>query len=270
VADSSAAFVGSIPELYDRHLGPLLFEPYARDLAARLAPLATPRRALELACGTGILTAQLRERLAGDVALVATDLNDAMLEVARQRLGARSALSFRQADAQSLPFPDAEFTAVVCQFGWMFFPDKPRAAREALRVLGSGGQLLFNVWDSLAENPLGRVVHETLAQLFPVDPPDFYRVPFGFHDAAEIRAQLREAGFERIEVEHVALTAHAPSAEHAAIGLVRGNPVISAIQQRGADPERVVDTVAAALRAQLGAGALDAPMRALAISARQP
>jgi len=270
MADSSAAFVGSIPELYDRHLGPLLFEPYARDLAARLAPAATPRRVLELACGTGLLTRRLRERLAPDVALVATDLNEGMLEVARARLGPLPALTFQQADAQSLPFADAEHGAVVCQFGWMFFPDKPRAAREALRVLARGGQLLFNVWDSLAENPLGRVVHETLARLFPADPPDFYRVPFGFHDPDAIRAQLRDAGFERIEVEGVAHTARAPAAEHAAIGLVRGNPVVAAIQQRGGDPEHVVRAVASALRAQLGAGPLEAPMRALAIAARRP
>jgi ubiquinone/menaquinone biosynthesis C-methylase UbiE len=189
VADSSAAFVGSIPELYDRHLGPLFFEAYARDLAARLAPPATPRRVLELACGTGIATRRLRERLARDVTLVATDLNEGMLAVARVNAGAQTALTYQQADASSLPFADAEHAAVVCQFGWMFFPDKPRAAREALRVLAPGGQLLFSVWDSLAENPVGRIAHETLTRLLPADPPDFYRVRFGFHDRDAIRAR---------------------------------------------------------------------------------
>jgi len=270
VAEASSQFIGSIPETYDRHLGPLLFEPYARDLAARLDPPAAPARVLEIACGTGIVTRQLRERLPSDVTLVASDLNEAMLEVARQRLRDASALELRQADALALPFPDASFAAEVCQFGWMFFPDKSLAAREAFRVLRPGGQLLFNVWDSLAENPLGRITHETLAAIFPSDPPDFYRVPFGFHDVAAIRALLRVAGFGELAVESIAFTAQAPSAQHAAIGLVLGNPVLAAIQQRGGEPEVVVAAVTAALEAQLGAGRLRAPMRAHVVSARKP
>jgi SAM-dependent methyltransferase len=269
VSTSAAQFTGSVPEHYDRHLGPLLFAPYARDLAARLELPAT-RRVLEVACGSGIVTELLRERLARDVELVATDLNEAMLGVARRRLGAKPALAWQVADAQALPFPDAHFGAWVCQFGWMFFPDKPRAAREALRVLHADGQLLLNVWGVQRENPIARIAHETLARLFPEDPPDFYRVPFGFHDTDALCALLEAAGFAHPRAERVDCEARAPSAEHAAIGLVRGNPVIAQLAARGADVEAVVAAVARALRTELGAGELRAPMRAHVVAARKP
>jgi SAM-dependent methyltransferase len=249
VADSSAAFGGSIPEFYDRHLGPLFFEAYARDLAARLAPPATPRRVLELACGTGIATRRLRERLARDVTLVATDLNEGMLAVARVNAGAQTALTFQRADASSLPFADAEHAAVVCQFGWMFFPDKPRAARRARGAARArAGRPAAVQRLGLARRESGRPHHARDA-----------RAPVPRRPAGLLPRAVRLPRSRRDS-----------RAEHVAIGLVRGNPVITAIQQRGADPERVVDAVASALRAQLGRGLLVAPMRALAISARRP
>jgi SAM-dependent methyltransferase len=269
VTTGAAQFTGSIPEHYDRHLGPLFFAPYACDLAARLALPATAR-VLEVACGSGIVTEQLRARLAPSVELVATDLNQAMLAVAQRRLGARAALSWRVADAQALPFPDAHFGGWLCQFGWMFFPDKPAAAREAFRVLHAGGQLLLNVWGSQRENPIARIAHETLTRLFPDDPPDFYRVPFGSHDTVALSSLLGTAGFVDLRAERVDCEAHAPSAEHAAIGLVRGNPVVGQLAVRGADAEAVVAPVAEALRAELGAGPLRAPMRAHVVTARKP
>jgi SAM-dependent methyltransferase len=269
MATAAAAFTGSIPEIYDRYLGPVLFEPYARDLAARLAP-PVPPRVLEVACGSGVATRQLRERLAPEVELVASDLHEAMFAVARSRLGAGARVEWQAADAQALPFPDAHFGAWVCQFGWMFFPDKPRAAGEAFRVLRPGGQLLLSVWGALHENPLAQIVDATLARCFPRDPPDFYRVPFGFHDTQAIVAMLRGAGFAGAEAASVDCEARAPSAEHAAIGFVRGNPVVAEIHARGADPDSVVAEVAAALRRELGPDPLRAPMRAHVVAARRP
>jgi ubiquinone/menaquinone biosynthesis C-methylase UbiE len=266
-----ARFAGSsIPETYERHLGPLFFEPYALDLVARLRPAGPGEtRILELACGTGRVTRQLLARLPSDGSLVATDLNEAMLTVARSHVAPSPRLEWRTVDAMALPFPPASFSNVVCQFGFMFFPDKASAARGIAAVLRPGGQLLFNTWDSLDQNPLARLAHETIAAFFANDPPRFYPVPFGYHDAGAIRRTLEESGFSEIEIERVPITAEAPSAEHAAIGLVRGSPVQNEIQERGTtDSEPIVRAVAAALRGACGDSPLRVPMQALVVSAR--
>jgi ubiquinone/menaquinone biosynthesis C-methylase UbiE len=145
-------FVGSIPEIYDEHLGPLLFEHYAADLAARVT-VPVGSRVLELACGTGIATDRLRAALPDEVAIVATDLNEAMLDLARNKRGNLANVQYQVVDALDLPFEDGSFDAVVCQFGVMFFPDKAACAREAARALKPGGAYTFNVWDSLDRNP---------------------------------------------------------------------------------------------------------------------
>lgn len=268
---SDAQFIGSIPETYHRHLGPLLFEPYATDLAGRLELSAGPAaRVLELAAGTGILTRRLRERMPAGAILVATDLNPPMLEVARANLGATSGVEWRQADATALPFPPETFDAVACQFGLMFFPDKPRAAREAARVSRRGAQLLLNVWDSLEHDPIGRIADETIAGFFPSDPPDFYKIPFGYHDKGVIRALLEGAGWDHVQASTLPLIAEAPSAEHAAVGLVRGNPVLLAIRERGtAEPDAIVAGVAAALAKEFGDRPLRVPMQAHVVTARR-
>ena len=191
--NKNAQFAGSIPAAYDRYLGPVLFQPYAEDLAARLKVDANGS-VLELACGTGILTRILRDRLPAATRLVATDLNEPMIENAAQKFRQGEAVEWRQADASSLPFDDASFDAVVCQFGIMFVPDKALSAREAHRVLKPGGVFLFNVWDSMEYNDLGRIAHETISSFFEKDPPTFYQVPFGYHDQNEIRRVLESAG----------------------------------------------------------------------------
>lgn len=266
-----AHFAGSIPETYHRHLGPLLFEPYAADLAGRLELTAREApRVLELAAGTGILTRRLRERLPAGASLVATDLNEPMLAVARANLGDTAGVAWRQADASELPFAAETFDAVVCQFGLMFFPDRARAAREAARVLKPGGQFLFNVWDSLERNPLGRIAHETIAGFFPSEPPDFYKVPFGLYDLSASQALLESAGFEEVRAVTVPFVAQAPSAEHAAIGLVRGNPILLAIRERGmAEPDEIVASVAAALAKAFGDWPLRVPMQAHVFTAKR-
>ncbi len=265
--ESNTAFTGSIPELYDGHLGPVLFEPYARDLGRRLS-LREGMRILELACGTGIVTRHLLDRLPTGARLTATDLNEGMLAHARIRVAASPFLEWRQADASALPFPDRSFDLVVCQFGVMFFPDKPQAAAEVRRVLAPGGMFVFNVWDSLDTNPMGRISHETIARLFPDDPPDFYQIPFGFHRHEELRALLSGAGFRDVALEVVAFDIQCPDAHHAAIGFVEGNPVSLAIKERGQETGPVVEAVAQALTRELGDKPMRARMQAIVVSGR--
>jgi SAM-dependent methyltransferase len=260
-------FVGDIPELYDRHLGPLLFLPYARDLAGRVAASAGSS-VLELACGTGILTRARARAVEPSVAITATDLNDAMIAVARDRVRAPN-VTWQVADATALPFENASFDTVVCQFGLMFVPDKQAAARQVHRVLRAGGSFWFSVWGSLEDNPLARVAHETIGALFENDPPAFYHVPYGYQDPDIIMRDLRAGGLRDAEIETVDATAHAPSAAHAAIGFVMGTPVVIAIRERGAaSVDATVAAVAAAIAREFGGGPLSVPMRALVIRAR--
>src|SRR6266508_1729267 len=265
--DSHAAFVGSIPENYDRYLGPVLFEPHAADLVARL-DLPDNGVVLELACGTGIVTRRLRERLARTSKIIATDLNDAMLAYAMRKFDASAAIEWNRADATELPFPDRSFDAVVCQFGIMFFPDKEKAVHEVFRVLKPGGVFLFNVWDKIEQNDLPRVAHIVISKFFDDNPPNFYEIPFSFHDPSVIRSLLSTAGFRQIHSESVSLPAIAHSARDLAHGLVHGNPVIAAIRER--DESRIPEieaTVEATVIREYGDAPVRARMQALVCSA---
>ncbi len=260
--DQNAVFGGSIPENYDRYLGPSFFEPFAKDAAARLDP-AGHRNVLELACGTGIVTRRLRDRLSSETRLVATDLNPAMLVVAQSKFDPKETVIWREADANALPFADGSFDAVVCQFGVMFFPDKEAAMGETHRVLSSGGVFLFNVWDSLEQNPVARIAHETIGSFFDHDPPTFYETPFGFHDPYLIRLLLKESGFKEIEISIVTLPCQSQSAAEFAIGLVRGNPVATAIEERGVNVDRVVRAVEKKIGERFGEAPVETTMQAL-------
>src|SRR6185295_6530657 len=220
---------------------------------------------LETAAGSGIVTEAIL-RAVPDARLEATDLNQAMLDVAAARIVSPH-VGFRQADAQALPFPDAGFDLVACQFGVMFFPDRVLAYREARRVLRPGGRFLFNAWDRIEANPATDIAARAVAALFPDDPPDFFaRVPFGYHDKAEVEADLRAAGFDRIEAETVTMRSRIGSAREAAIGICQGTPLRSEIEARGS-LAAATEAVAAALAALGSSDGFDAPMSAHVFSA---
>jgi SAM-dependent methyltransferase len=249
---SHSEFVGSIPEVYHRYLGPVLFAPCARDLAGRL-PIPPPRRVLELACGTGILTRELRAELPPSSTLTATDLNEAMIDLACARDDDDAGVEWRVANMVSLPFPDRAFDAVVCQHGLMFVEDKPAALREMFRVLEPGGLVVFSVWDSRERNRWAFDTHETLRKLFPEDPPTFYETPFSMHDVDAVTSLVRGSGFVEVRGYRVHLRSEASSAAELARGLIEGNPVQTAIGERGPIPvEGVIDEVAAVLARDLG------------------
>ncbi|MGA9997340.1 MAG: methyltransferase domain-containing protein [Pyrinomonadaceae bacterium] len=255
--DQHTAFIGSIPENYDRYLGPALFEPYASDMVERLN-VSEGASVLELACGTGIVTRRLRDHLPPGARLVATDLNEAMIGYAARKFRPDEAVQWKQADATALPFADESFDAVVCQFGLMFVPDKERAIREAYRVLKPGAHFLFSVWDAIEHNDLAHIAHTTISTFFEHDPPNFYEVPFCLHDPEAVRSLLTAAGFRDIKSSLLALPSISPSALEAAQGLVEGNPVIVAInERRPSDVSKIVAAVAEAVAARCG----DMPVR---------
>ena len=261
MASTDTTFAGSIPGIYDRYMVPLLFEPYAEIVAERAKALQ-PRRILETAAGTGAVTQALCRALP-DSEIVATDLNQPMLDVAASRTGSDK-VSFAQADAEALPFPDGDFDLVVCQFGIMFMPDKVKANAEARRVLGPGGRYILVIWDRVERNLATRVVGEAVARLFPEDAASFYeRIPFRYHDPAVIERDLLAAGFNDIEFETVELRSRALSAAAAAKGLCQGSPMRTEIEKHGPDAlKRATDTAEQALRRFEGPDGLDAPMSA--------
>ena len=266
MVSSDVAFTGSVPALYHRCLGPLLFVPYAEEVARRVAALR-PARILETAAGTGIVTEAIAAALP-DAEIEATDLNQAMLDVAAARI-ASPKVRFRAADAQALPYPDGAFDAVVCQFGAMFFPDRVGAYREARRVLAPGGTFLFNVWDSLDRNPASAAVAAAVAGVFPDDPPTFLnRVPFGYHDRARVEADLRAAGFTRIASDTVGKRGTIGSAEEAATGLCRGSPLGAEIEARDPARAEAASQAAAAALMKLGAPGSATPLSAHFFAAR--
>lgn len=261
------SFEGSIPENYDRYLGPMFFEPYADDLVSRLS-VPENGSVLELACGTGIVTRMLRDRLPPAAGLTATDLSEAMIKFARGKFEAGEPIKWQTADASDLPFPAGSFDAVICQFGLMFVPDKRKAMQEARRVLKHGGSFLFNVWDAIDENEFAGITHRTVAGFFESDPPAFYEIPFGYHDQEAIETLLREAGFDEVRCSDVALPSRTPSAATAVHGLIDGNPIALAITERDAAVlPRVREAVADALRKRFGDGAISGKMRALVFEA---
>src|SRR2546425_5216354 len=270
MADATTAFVGKIPENYERYLAPLFFNGFADDLAARLT-VSDDMRVLEAACGPGIVTRRLVEGLGGRGTVMATDLNEAMFAHARKRLPGPGDAKYRTADGTSLPFESRSYDAVVCQFGLMFFPDKAAGAQEAFRVLRPGGVYLLNVWDALEHNPVPRITHETVAKFFPTDPPKFYRVPFSYHDAGVLQTLLRDAGFEDVRCERVTKEGQSPSAADAATGLVEGNPVYGEIMQRRPEAlEEIKAAVAPNLARELRDPPPPAPPRAIVATARRP
>ena len=262
MAEKNAAFIGSVPENYDRYLGPMLFEPYADDIGKHI-PARGGIAVLETACGTGIVTARLRERLPACTRLVATDLNEGMITFAQQKRGAPG-IEWQVADMTTLPFPDQSFDYVVCQYGVMFLPDKAAGMREAYRVLKPGGTFLFNVWDSLRSNDLSRVAHQTVLEFTEPEPVRFFETtPFGWSDAAAMRGFLEAGGFRNATVSPVEFDCVSPTAMDAATGLVQGTPVCVAVKER--DPAQIpklTEAVARALAAEFGERPCRGRMRA--------
>jgi ubiquinone/menaquinone biosynthesis C-methylase UbiE len=260
-------FSGSIPAIYDNYLGPLIFEPYAQDLANRLSTL-NPERVLETAAGTGIVTRALLRSLSGGAGIVATDLNQPMLDHAAKQVSS-SRVSWQKADAQALPFPDGTFDAVACQFGVMFFPDKQKAYREARRMLKPGGRFIFNVWDRIEHNEFADLVTTAVAEMFAGDPPRFLaRTPHGYHDKQAVIAEVKSAGFGNVAAETLTRRSVAPSCRDPAIGYCQGTPLRNEIEAR--DTNRLVEATEAAARkisARFGNGPVDGMIQAHVITA---
>jgi ubiquinone/menaquinone biosynthesis C-methylase UbiE len=261
--ESDKVFAGSIPENYDRYMVPLIFERFAADLAQRAASLS-PSAVLEIAAGTGVVTRALAPKLSPNASYVVTDLNQTMLDYAASRQAPDRRIEWRQADAMALPFENAAFDLVCCQFGAMFYPDRSTAYREAKRVLKRGGHFLFNVWDRIEENVFADDVTNAVAKVFPSDPPRFLaRTPHGYHDTALIRSELEGAGFSNVAIETKAEQSRASSPRLVAVAYCQGTPLRNEIEARDAGKlEAATDYAASAIAGRHGGGAVAAKIQA--------
>lgn len=272
MAHDHAAFTGSIPEVYDSCLGPLLFDFSAKDLVSRVkSHMPEAGILLEVACGTGIATEYLYHALPKTVSILATDMNEKMLEFAKDNRPELHGVNYQIANALDLPFVDNHFDAVVCQFGIMFFPDKQAGMVEMSRVLSPGGRMTFNVWDSMEHNPVIALAHETISEFFTSEPPEFLTVPFGYHDHNTLSGLMRNAGYDDIEIHVVSETVEGCDPYMVAQGLVAGNPGINEIRDRAnATPEEIIDRLAGRVKAAFGPNELRIPLREIVISATKP
>jgi len=261
------AFTGSVPKIYEQYLVPLIFEDYAKDMVGRLAALE-PSRVLEIAAGTGVVTRLMASTLPDSAQIVATDLQQPMIDEA-ERVGTPRPVEWRQADAMQLPFDDGSFDAVAIQFGAMFFPDRPKAYAEARRVLRPGGALVFNVWDRIEDNEFAEEVTSAVKALFPQDPPLFLpRTPYGYYQTESIRKDLAAGGFtSQVQIDTIAFRSRAKSARDPAIAYVEGTPLRGEIEARDASGlGKATDAATEAIARRFGSSDVDAKIQAHVIT----
>ncbi len=255
MSEKDKNFSGSIPDIYDEVLVPLIFESYAKDMAQKAAS-ATPKTVLETAAGSGVVTRALAPLLAGNARYVVTDLNPPMLVRAQRQQPADERIEWQQADAMALPYDDETFDVVCCQFGMMFLPDKTEGYREALRVLRNDGRFIFNVWDRIEDNDFARSVTATAARFFPNDPPVFLaRTPHGLHDKEAICLNLKTAGFGHVEVSTITAQSRADSPYIPALAYCQGTPLRNELEERDASLlDKITDAAAADIERVFGSG----------------
>jgi SAM-dependent methyltransferase len=261
--DATRVWVDTMPATYDRWLVPTVFHPFALDLARR-AGAHPVGEALELAAGTGVLT---RELLGVAAAVTATDLNQAMVDLGAQRV---PAARWRQANAMALPFDDAVFDLVACQFGVMFFPDKPAAFAEVARVLAPGGRVLMNAWAALDTHVFETALVTALGRVFPDDPPTFMSaVPHGYADPDVLAADATAGGLRCASVTAVTLEGTTASTADLAAGYCGGTPLLGEITARG-DLATATAAVAEEITALLGEGPVTGALTAQVLEALRP
>ncbi|NQY92617.1 MAG: class I SAM-dependent methyltransferase [Campylobacteraceae bacterium] len=264
---SHSKFTGEIPKYYERYLGPIIFEEYAEDLANRVC-IPSNGTLLEIAAGTGMATRKLRDTLSSTVHIIATDITNDMLDIAKTKFNEKENIEFKIANALELPFEDGTFDVVVCQFSLMFFPNKSVAVKEAKRVLKPGGTFVFNVWDSFEHNQLVQTVSQTIMNCLPFDPPSFFKVPFGYYNIDVIKTLLNDAGFGDIEIDILPRVSKAQKALDVASGFVLGTPARLQIEEDDSEPlDKILGIVTEAIGKKFGYTSIKAKMQAIIFTA---
>jgi SAM-dependent methyltransferase len=213
---------GTPGEIYEQHMVPAIFARWAPDLLDA-AEVRVGQRVLDVACGTGVVTRLLAERVGSTGRVVGFDFNPGMLAAARAAAPGR-AIEWLEGNAMSMPLPDATFDAVVCQQGLQFIPDKLAALREMRRVLVPSGRLAMSLWRSVEHAPGFRVLEEALARRVGTEKAAL--PPFSLSDGQVIRDMVAGAGFRDIRVRADVKMSRFKSAEHFVRSVVGGGPTM--------------------------------------------
>jgi ubiquinone/menaquinone biosynthesis C-methylase UbiE len=266
---ASNLFSGEIPENYDEFLYTLFFEPYAIDLTERIIAL-NPKKILEVACGTGIVTQHLLKAIPPSATITATDINPGMLALAKQKVANDDRVKLQVVDAHVLPFEDNSFDCIFAQFGVMFYGDKPKAYAEAMRVLHPGGTFIFNTWAGLADNPIALIAMELLTEYFPDNPPSFFNIPFSYFNPDAIKTDLMQVGFRTISITNLSAVGKGASSMDIARGLLKGTPMYNEIAERNYDLLPVlIEELSIRLAKIYGNEDLEVPLKAMVVTAEK-
>ncbi|HZV70761.1 MAG TPA: methyltransferase domain-containing protein [Saprospiraceae bacterium] len=262
MTNPSSIFTGSIPEHYDHYLGPMFFEPYAVEVAYRIDP-SRVNTALEIGCGTGRVTRQLRKVLRPGTKLIASDISPDMMQLAKENLKDQD-IEWQIINGQDLPFEDNSIDLIVCCFTYMFVEDKDKAFSEAYRVLKPGGKFIFTTWDKLELNEASNVFRKIVKPYLPDPLPPSYRLPFAFNDHVVLNEMLELAGFSDIHIESVEKESVCSSAREAATGLARGGSLYHEIMSRNpAWIEEISEKLEKELSEKYGEAPMVASMKAV-------
>lgn len=247
---------------YDEFYGPMYFEPYAIEVANRIDP-SKVSVALEIAAGTGRVTRHLRKRIPASAKLIASDIDEDMLRIAKNKLSGPG-IEWQKIDAQQLPFSDNSIDLVVCCFGYMFVPDKSKAFAEAYRVLRTGGMLLFMTWDSLESNAASYTYLSEAKKYLDAPLPDSIHVATSMSDEAGIRSLVEDAGFSRISIEKVQKESVCSTAREAAVGFSHSGAVVDEIRkQEPALIDQLIVSLEKELSQKFGSSPMVAPISAV-------
>lgn len=259
--ESNTRFEITIPKVYEQYLGPYLYEPYSKFVTNRI--IGNPQNVLEIGVGSGRLTKHLVKKISKEAKLTAIDINPNMLDIARQKINAAN-VKFEVADAQELPFADNSFDLVICQFGFMFLPNKQKGFNEAWRVLKPRGQFLFVTWDKAENNITLHISQQIILQLLEAIPPVYFgKAYYAMNNPEELRNYTKVAGFENGTVEKITLEGKCPSAMDAAIGFIEGNSIIKEILKEGPELLHTIKTtIASKINEQVGKDPIQSELNA--------
>ncbi len=233
-------FEKTIPGIYEKYLGPYLYEPYSVYVTGRIK--GNPKQVLEIGVGSGRLTNHLAKKIDIQATITAIDINPNMLDIAKEKVKATN-VEFHVADAQSLPFSDNSFDCVVCQFSFMFLPDKQKGFNEAWRVLKPGGQFIFVTWDKAENNITLYISQQTILQFLKTDPPAYFGKAYSaMNNLDDLMEYTKVAGFANTTIEKVTLVGQSTTAMDAAIGFVEGNSIIKEILKEGPELLQTIKT----------------------------